>query len=311
VRTPKDILEHFKIDFVENHSSVSKNCYGIDCPFCGDTNKHCGVFKEHGNFSCWKCGEKGTLYRLLKAIKYVSWSEYCKISGTAISGGTPKSKFDQIFKKEFKIPNDNSTSRIKQILKDETIRIVPEKLPMNIEKMINLFLIHRQYTYKDLMYYACRYGISGYFQGRLVIPVFDPFKLGNVLGFVGRDITKTANSKYLISEGFKKNQTLYFTRFDFDPENKYFLVEGIFDAWRIAQVSQNYVGVAMFGHFISTAQTNTLLQTCSNITYIPDGDVPRNEVQKVLDKLSMLNPKNIVLPMREDPDSYITKNFTV
>lgn len=62
-------IEKENIDSIFKLSKTgSKGWYQTDCPYC-EKKDHFGInFNGIGSFNCFKCGEKGTLYKLLKKI---------------------------------------------------------------------------------------------------------------------------------------------------------------------------------------------------------------------------------------------------
>ncbi len=310
MRNTKSILEHFHIDFVSKHPSVGKGAVGICCPFCGEDNYHVGVFLTHGNFSCWKCGEKGTLYKLIRKIKDISYKEFCEYSGIITQEGSPKLTLDKIFKKG--VPMEKI---IKNEISFEGLVSIPDTCFFECTvSSIDKFLIERSFSYSTLNAYNAFYGISGYFSQRLVIPVPKEEQVGNVqwadeniIGLIGRDLTDTSKSKYLFNPGFQVHNNLFYTHnLNFDSDTWFVLVEGIFDAWAIERLGHNFVGVAMFGSNLSNEQLDKLSLNTRKVLYIPDGDTKVRTIKKTMESLCYPFFDRVLyvkLPSEHDPCS--------
>lgn len=65
----KDFLIEKEIDFKTSGKNVSKGWINLAvCPFCNDSNYHCGINLSSLAFHCWVCHEKGHIHKLLKEI---------------------------------------------------------------------------------------------------------------------------------------------------------------------------------------------------------------------------------------------------
>jgi DNA primase len=280
MRNPKTILEHFHIEFVTNHPSVSKNCIGVCCPFCKDTNYHAGVFIATGVFTCWKCGEKGNLFKLIRKIKNISYKEFCEFSGIIIQDGSPKNTLDKIFNKD-KVMGQP----VKNEISYDGLTAVRNTIGKFTLPLIDKFLIQRGFSYYHFEEYKAFYGLGGYFKQRLVIPITDP-DTNETIGLVGRDLTNTAKSKYIFNPGFQAHENFFYTsNLNFDSNTWFVLVEGIFDAWAVERLGNNFVGVAMFGSNLSNTQLDKLSLFTRKVLYIPDGDAKTRTIRKTMSML--------------------------
>lgn len=65
----KNFLTENEIDFKTSGKNVSKGWINLAvCPFCNDSNYHCGINLSSLAFHCWVCNAKGYIYKLLKEI---------------------------------------------------------------------------------------------------------------------------------------------------------------------------------------------------------------------------------------------------
>lgn len=66
----KELFDEYQIPYREKGENVSVGWTNIEvCPFCMNSNYHCGVNLKSGGFHCWVCGEKGGLWKLLKEME--------------------------------------------------------------------------------------------------------------------------------------------------------------------------------------------------------------------------------------------------
>ena len=65
----KVFLAENEISFKISGKNVSKGWVNLEvCPFCNDSNYHCGINLSSLAFHCWVCHEKGHIHKLLKEI---------------------------------------------------------------------------------------------------------------------------------------------------------------------------------------------------------------------------------------------------
>ena len=310
----KKILNHFGIPFIENHSQVSHKCVGIDCPYCSEKNKHCGIFLDNGIFTCWKCSKKGTLYKLIKEIKNISYNEYAAFVGIRHQEDDTKSELNKIFRGS-KMKNKKEVFNIYE-LKSEIARFMVPIAEMRITDWyftaVNNFARKRNISIDVLKKHGVLYAHSGWYQGRIVIPIPPSFR-ESFAGVTARDITGTADKRYIFPPYFKAHKEIYPT-FKYSSSLKQFvIVEGVFDAWAIS----SYAGaIAIFGKTLSDSQLYKLVDTISypkqsEMVVMLDGDASIEEFRKVADMLSTFF-KNVTikkLPQKHDPSSIDTKTL--
>ncbi len=152
------------------------------------------------------------------------------------------------------------------------------------------------------------------YRGRIIFPVHN--HSGKVLGF-GARILKTNDKapKYINSpenEIYIKSKILYgsyFARQAIDKADECLLVEGYTDVVSLHQAGIENV-VASGGTSLTTDQLRLIKKYTNNLTIIYDGDAAG--VKAALRGLDLaleegLNVKLILIPDREDPDSYVNK----
>ncbi len=152
------------------------------------------------------------------------------------------------------------------------------------------------------------------YRGRIIFPIHG--NTGKVLGFGARVIGKTDRGpKYINTpenEIYSKSKILYgsyFARMAIDKADECLLVEGYTDVVSLHQAGIENV-VASGGTSLTTDQLRLIKKYTSNLTIIYDGDSAG--VKAALRGLDMaleesLNVRLVLIPDKEDPDSYVNK----
>ncbi|WP_291913789.1 DNA primase [Chitinophaga sp. CB10] len=152
------------------------------------------------------------------------------------------------------------------------------------------------------------------YRGRVIFPIHN--QSGKVLGFGARILQKTDKApKYINSpenEIYIKSRVLYgtyFARQSIDKLNECLLVEGYTDVISLHQAGVENV-VASSGTSLTQDQLRLIKKYTNNLTIIYDGDAAG--VKAALRGLDMaveegLNVKLVLLPEKEDPDSYVQR----
>ena len=152
------------------------------------------------------------------------------------------------------------------------------------------------------------------YRGRIIFPVHN--QTGKVIGFGARIIGKNDKApKYINTpenEVYIKSKILYGTYFARQAIDKYdecLLVEGYTDVISLHQAGIENV-VASGGTSLTIDQLRLIKKYTNNLTIIYDGDAAG--VKAALRGLDMaleegLNVKLVLIPDKEDPDSYVHK----
>lgn len=152
------------------------------------------------------------------------------------------------------------------------------------------------------------------YRGRIIFPVHN--QTGKVIGFGARIIGKSDKApKYINTpenEVYIKSKILYGTYFARQAIDKYdecLLVEGYTDVISLHQAGIENV-VASGGTSLTMDQLRLIKKYTNNLTIIYDGDAAG--VKAALRGLDMaleegLNVKLVLIPDKEDPDSYVHK----
>jgi DNA primase len=152
------------------------------------------------------------------------------------------------------------------------------------------------------------------YRGRIIFPIQN--QSGKVLGFGARIIAKNDKApKYINTpenEIYVKSRVLYgsyFARHAIDKMNECLLVEGYTDVVSLHQAGIENV-VASGGTSLTVDQLRLIKKYTPNLTIIYDGDAAG--VKAALRGLDLaleegLNVKLVLIPDKEDPDSYVNK----
>lgn len=152
------------------------------------------------------------------------------------------------------------------------------------------------------------------YRGRIIFPIHN--QSGKIVGFGARLIKNNDKApKYINTpenEIYVKSKILYgsyFARMAIDKADECLLVEGYTDVIALHQAGIENV-VASGGTSLTTDQLRLIKKYTSNLTIIYDGDTAG--VKAALRGLDMaleegLNVKLVLIPDKEDPDSYINK----
>ncbi|MBC7867796.1 MAG: DNA primase, partial [Gloeobacteraceae cyanobacterium ES-bin-316] len=152
------------------------------------------------------------------------------------------------------------------------------------------------------------------YRGRIIFPIHNP--AGKIAGFGARIIKKNDKApKYINTpenEIYVKSKILYgsyFARMAIDKADECLLVEGYTDVVSLYQAGVENV-VASGGTSLTTDQLRLIKKYCNNLTIIYDGDSAG--IKAALRGLDLaleerLNVKLVLIPDKEDPDSYVNK----
>ena len=152
------------------------------------------------------------------------------------------------------------------------------------------------------------------YRGRIIFPIHN--NTGKIIGFGARVIGKADKApKYINTpenELYIKSRILYgsyFARQAIDKNDECLLVEGYTDVISLHQAGIENV-VASGGTSLTTDQLRLIKKYTNNLTIIYDGDAAG--VKAALRGLDMaleegLNVKLVLIPDKEDPDSYVKK----
>ena len=288
----ESILNQFGIS---NKSNDLNTIININCPWCRGSTRGlpdfrflCGIFKPKGNFHCLRCGRKGSFKFLIQELTDITNKEYDDLFTVNVNNDENitdiiKNKFRQ--KKNTK--ENNTLNDIPGVLIDEKV--------VNDSLLLSTFMTSRNIHLNTLIQYKCRMcSCVGKYANRLILPVIEN---DEIVSFQARDLTGKSSKKY-DNPSVPLSNFLYKT--DFVDDSHVYIVEGIFDAWRMQHNT-----VAVFGKSL-TKQQRRLLRKLNVKKYIfcLDSDAycaiikETKELMDYVDNVGM-----IMLPKGKDPDN--------
>ncbi len=220
----ESLLEEINVDYKTSGKNISRHCIGTACPFCGDTSTHLGIFKENKNYSCFACGEKGSLPKLLKELTQENWHSVFKLIESHSKGFVsvlPTQTYDRPVSFNLK-----AVSGLKQ----------------GLGKLHRTYLLGRGFLpdYFEEKYKLMSGTEIGPYKHRVVIPIF---KNTEIVSLIGRDISGKSSLRYKNHPDNKSSVPVKETVYNLDNVNKIAIIaEGVFDVW-----SFEPYGIGLYG----------------------------------------------------------------
>lgn len=267
----------------------------VQCPFCGDSANHCGIFRDRHNFYCWRCKTKGGLYHLLHHLTGISLDDYKRLTGDT---------------KPLREEDQSLAGRIRAKFAKATVE--PWKHPGVVEMpgrpvdgdlcgeypQLQRFLRQRRLTWQDCDDNLARFcGPTGTYANRLILPIWDDNEMP--VTFQARDVLGKAKQKYLNPHGRPLGDWLYWSGY-MEYDSPLWLVEGIFDTWRM-----DHDAVASFGKNLTRRQRAKLIaEDPEQVIIAWDADAHADALEVGRSLANVLHSVGVVrLPEGEDPDS--------
>jgi len=272
------ILDHYTIPYAMHGGNISAKCIGVDCPFCGDTGQHCGIFIDGGNYSCWRCSEAGSFYKLLSEILGISFAEYDKLLHSIIA-----------VQPVVKVEEPPKVEEIKPVILPKEFKPITEHVPL----FVITFLDNRRISLETCTKYNLGYCQFGEYAQRIIIPIYINNEL---VAFQARAAVDHASLRYKTSKVAINN---YLYKYD-DIDKRMILTEGVFDALRLEDEA-----VCSFGTHICINQRRLILQKKLNeLIFCWDGDAYMKAYKQALWFKPFIDRIKVIrLPKTEDPDS--------
>jgi DNA primase len=313
------------------------------CPFHNEKTPSFTVSPSKEIFKCFGCGKSGNTISFLmeheklsyvEALKWLANKYNIEVEETEAS---PEQKIQQQTSESLFIINQFAQQFFSKILfeteegKDIGLTYLKERgFTEDIIKKFGLGYapdskdrfakeaVTKQFNpellYKSGLVVTRNEQLADNYRDRIIFPVHN--NSGKVIGFGARQIKKNDKSpKYINTpenELYIKSKILYgtyFARHAIDKADECLLVEGYTDVVSLNQAGIENV-VASGGTSLTQDQLRLIKKYTKNLTIIYDGD-PAG-VKAALRGLDMaleesLNVKLVLIPDKEDPDSYVQK----
>jgi DNA primase len=336
-----------RIDIVEivgNFVKLKKrgaNYLGL-CPFHNEKSPSFTVTPSKEIYKCFGCGASGNAikflmehekYSYVEALRWLAQKYDVPVEETEVS---PEVRQQQQMADSLYIINNFAREYFSDILfnsdegqnvglsyfeergfTQETIRKFQLGYSLNVWDAFTKAALAKGYNLEYLQktgLVTMRDQPGDNYRGRVIFPIHN--QSGKVLGFGARILVKNDRApKYINSpenEIYIKNRVLYgtyFARHSIDKLNECLLVEGYTDVISLHQAGIENV-VASSGTSLTQHQLRLIKKYTNNLTILFDGD--NAGVKAALRGLDMaieegLNVKLVLIPDKEDPDSYVQK----
>lgn len=326
LRELREALDAFSIaDYLDSEGIEYRNTTGTRgeqlnvkcCPVCGGSKFKVYLNADSGLGNCFHgdCEAKFNKFSFIKAQSGLVGKELVEhIKGLSQEfGWMPKKKRVETVKREVKLEIPSSYEI--PYLGNNLAYLENRGVSAEVAKYFGL-----RFCDKGDFYYYLPDGAVGrqVYDRRVIIPIHD--MQGKLVSFQGRDISGTAEKKYLFPPGFSATGAYLYNAHNVMPGTKRVLVgEGAFDviAQKIALMSDKTFAdiepVGTFGKHLSSGSDNSQIQKfmqlrdmgVEEVTLMWDG-----EVQALADGIKAgamlkgigLNTKIALLPKGKDPN---------
>lgn len=235
-------------DILINPELNRRGQYICDCPFCGK-ERHFYISRETQLWDCKKCGEYGSIYKLLKQLD----KTYLLGGSTIEIKETIKSLREAV---------------LEDIEEGEPLKELPEiKMPVGWKVSLNSteYLLNRGISPKDCKRYNI--GATNLYQkykNYVLIPIYDNGKIRGFLGRYGSKNVPENKLRYNNSVGTEFSELLFGYDEITNKTATVILVEGIFDKISVDKFlnlwdDEEIKCVCTFGKKISDGQIKKLM----------------------------------------------------
>lgn len=288
------LFDEYQIPFREKGENVTVGWINLEvCPFCMNSNYHCGVNLKSGGFHCWVCGEKGGLWKLLKEME-----QFHKLNiGYIIN----KFKLGQAFTR----PIDYNATTEQSERKKKVLYTWPEGALKELPQPHRNYLISRGF---DPDFLIKKYKIRGVYnvgkhKWRIIIPTILNGKMVSwVAAWVFREKYPNITPYFNIPPKLAVvpiNHCLY----NLDTvTDTVIIVEGIIDVWRCGDGF-----VCSFRKGMTAEQISLLVQKAPKRVFIMYDAEAIRDANNLADNLAGLFPHVEVLELASGDPGELTK----
>ncbi len=200
--------------------NTTSNWIGLNCPWCGDSDKHLGINLENNACNCWKCGGHN-IAKLVQLIEDCNWP----IALSVMEQYQNYSKAGFLEKDTYIPPRQIEMPRDFSII--DNSRLIPPR--------VGSFLMKRGFAPSIIktnkIYYSP--GPVGKYAFRIAFPVYIHKQL---VTFMTRDVTGRAKIPYISQPINKAVIPIKNTLYQYDtvqPNETIVIVEGPIDQWKL------------------------------------------------------------------------------
>ena len=306
-----------------------KNFFGV-CPFNDDSNPSMCVSREKQIYTCFSCHATGNVFTFLMNYEHMDFRETLRYLGekvgvdvSSIHIAKKNTKFDPFYDAysfSLKYFQNNLLSKVgvdarnylaKRNIDDSVIKEFEIGLSLDTSDDLTKLLTSKKYDLASLNQIGLSSDARDVYIDRIMFPLYD--LTGRVVGFSGRIYKDNGLNKYLNTKEtpiFKKGQLLYhyhIAKEECRLKKSVIVMEGFMDVIRASTIGVRNT-VALMGTALTHEQLQLLKRLSNNIILCLDGDDPGVHATLSIGDMLLeegLEPKVLVLPNPDDPDSFI------
>ncbi len=306
-----------------------KNFFGV-CPFHDDSNPSMCVSREKQIYTCFSCHATGNVFTFLMNYEHMDFRETLRYLGekvgvdvSSVHIAKKNTKFDPFYDAysfSLKYFQNNLLSKAgvnarnylaKRNIDDSVIKEFEIGLSLDTGDDLTKLLTSKKYDLASLNQIGLSSDARDVYIDRIMFPLYD--LSGRVVGFSGRIYKDNGLNKYLNTKEtpiFKKGQLLYhyhIAKEECRLKKSVIVMEGFMDVIRASTIGVRNT-VALMGTALTHEQLQLLKRLSNNIILCLDGDDPGVHATLSIGDMLLeegLEPKVLVLPNPDDPDSFI------
>ena len=306
-----------------------KNFFGV-CPFHDDSNPSMCVSREKQIYTCFSCHATGNVFTFLMNYEHMDFRETLRYLGekvgvdvSSVHIAKKNTKFDPFYDAYYfslKYFQNNLLSKAgvnarnylaKRNIDDSVIKEFEIGLSLDTSDDLTKLLTSKKYDLASLNQIGLSSDARDVYIDRIMFPLYD--LSGKVVGFSGRIYKDNGLNKYLNTKEtpiFKKGQLLYhyhIAKEECRLKKSVIVMEGFMDVIRASTIGVRNT-VALMGTALTHEQLQLLKRLSNNIILCLDGDDPGVHATLSIGDMLLeegLEPKVLVLPNPDDPDSFI------
>lgn len=307
--------------------------YICRCPFHKGTDLSFHIFSDTQTYHCFECGASGDVISFISRIEKCGCFEAVRLLAERVELDPPNEESD----------DKTALKRARMFeINREAARYYRDALHSAVGKRGMDYLLGRQLTPGTIRKYGLGYAPGGWhnlhyhlknkgftetemaeaalvvrkgssvydkFRERVMFPIIDI--LGNVIGFGGRTLEKTAPAKYINTDEtlvFHKRENLFSLNFaEKSADKQFILCEGYMDVITMNQAGFEGV-VATLGTAITPQQAKLVKEHAKSVVISYDSDEAGQKAASRAIKLFSdieVDAKVLIIPDAKDPDEYI------
>lgn len=325
------------VDVISGYIALKRagNSYRGLCPFHNDSHPSLNVSQQKQIYKCFACGKAGNVITFVQDYEKLSFIEALKKLAARVGITIPDrdktkvvSSKRELLLQVYKMAKDFYTNNLfehgmhvldylkQRQISPETAKSLDLGYALNSNSGLKNYLLKEGISTQTLK----ESGLFGVYQGnivdqfkeRLMFPIHS--NISEVIAFGGRILDNNSEGgKYINSPGtelYTKGKELYGlfkTKYDIGKADYALVCEGYMDFLRLYECGI-VNSVASLGTSLTEDQIYLLGRYTQNIYMLYDGDLAG---QKAALRAALLilskgfNPKIVLLPENEDPDSFL------